>query len=210
MRGESDDNITRSLEGQVIRLDPLTVAHVPVLTAIATAYPEVWRWQATAPPALTLEGFSSYVATALAERDAGTAMPYVVIVRATGEVIGSTRFANRVREHQRVEIGWTWIGTPWHRTGINPEMKYLMLRHAFEVWHYNRVELKTDALNVQSRGAMEKLGAFYEGMLRCHMIVGADARVRDTVYYSITAEEWPAVKLRLETRLDKSKSTTAA
>ena len=99
-----------------------------------------------------------------------------------------------------MEIGWTWLGRPWQRSGANAEAKYLMLRQAFEAWDLVRVELKTSALNQQSRGAMRKLGAVEEGVLRRHMI-NEDGSSRDSVFYSILAEEWPAVKAGLEERL---------
>jgi RimJ/RimL family protein N-acetyltransferase len=114
--------------------------------------------------------------------------------------VGSTRFANYDGANKRVEIGWTWVARPWQRTAVNTEAKYLMLRHAFENLGLNRVELKTDLLNTTSQRAMERLGATWEGVLRSHMIVH-DGRVRDTVYYSIIAAEWPRVKTALEEKL---------
>ena len=111
-----------------------------------------------------------YIDAALAEQREGTALPFVTVWRATGQVIGSTRFANAALPHRRVEIGWTWLARPWQRSGANAEAKYLMLRHAFETWGLVRVELKTSTLNQQSRGAMKKLGAVEEGVLRRHMI----------------------------------------
>ena len=115
-------------------------------------------------------------------------------------MIGSTRFANAALAHRRVEIGWTWLARPWQRSGANAEAKYLMLRHAFETWGMVRVELKTSTLNQQSRGAMKKLGAVEEGVLRRHMI-NEDGSPRDSVFYSILADEWPGVKAGLEERL---------
>ena len=107
------------------------------------------------------------------------------------------RFGNASAEHRRVEIGWTWLGRRWQRTGANTEAKYLMLRHAFEPWDCVRVELKTSALNERSRAAMRRIGAREEGILRRHM-VNEDGSSRDSVYYSVIAEEWPEVKRRLE------------
>ena len=111
-----------------------------------------------------------------------------------------TRLANADATHRRVEIGWTWIARPWQRTAINTEAKYLMLRHAFEALGCLRVELKTDALNQRSRNAILRIGAREEGVLRKHMITEG-GRVRDTVYFSVTDDEWPAVKARLEQML---------
>ena len=118
----------------------------------------------------------------------------------SGSVVGSTRFLNLDPAHRRVEIGSTWVAPPWQRTSVNTEAKYLMLRHAFETLGCIRVELKTDALNQRSRAAIRRLGALEEGTFRRHMIT-ASGRVRDSVYYSILAEEWPAVRERLEARL---------
>ncbi len=112
-------------------------------------------------------------------------------------MIGSTRFGNAVPEHRRVEIGWTWVARPWQRTGANREAKYLMLRHAFERWKCLRVEFKTSAINQQSRTALRRLGAVEEGILRHHM-VNPDRSMRDSVYFSILAAEWPGVRQRLE------------
>jgi RimJ/RimL family protein N-acetyltransferase len=133
----------------------------------------------------------------LAEQRAGTSLPFATVWRRTGEVIGSTRFANVVPSHRRVEIGWTWLGRQWQRTGANTEAKYLMLCHAFEVWGCLRVELKTSVLNQRSRTAILRLGATEEGVLRCHMI-NDDGSRRDSVYYSIIADEWPDTKRHLE------------
>ena len=146
------------------------------------------------------EALAEYVREALAEQQAGTALPFVTMLRANGQVIGSTRFGNAVPAHRRVEIGWTWVGRPWQRSGANREAKYLMLQHAFECWDCLRVEFKTSALNQQSRNALLGIGAVEEGILRHHMI-NADGSLRDSVYFSILSEEWPAVRRRLEERL---------
>ena len=118
----------------------------------------------------------------------------------SGTVVGSTRLGALALAHRRAEIGWTWIARPWQRTAINTEAKLLMLRHAFGPLGCQRVELKTDARNERSRAAMRRIGAVEEGTLRKHMIT-ARGHVRDTVYYSITDEEWPTVEARLVTRL---------
>ena len=135
-------------------------------------------------------------------QSAGKALPFAIIDRATGRAVGSTRFGNFEPAHRRVEIGWTWPGTPWQRTAFNTEAKYLLLVHAFESLGLNRVEFKTDVLNERSRKAILRLGALEEGVLRRHMIV-RDGRVRDSVYYSIIAEEWPAVKANLRRMLSQ-------
>lgn len=143
-----------------------------------------------------------YVEAALDLRRAGSAYPFVTIERAGGRVIGSTRFGSITPRHRRVEIGWTWLGRPWQRTALNTETKYLMFAHAFEEMGCNRVELKTDALNEQSRRAILRLGAQQEGRLRSHTVTDT-GRVRDTVYFSIIAEEWPGTRERLREMLGR-------
>ncbi len=186
-----------TLEGDVVRLEPLARGHVPAVLR-AGADPELWRL--TTSRIASEADASAYVEAALDARDAGTALPFATVLRASGEAIGSTRFANFDAANRRVEIGWTWIAPAWQRTAVNTEAKYLMLRHAFETLGLIRVELKTDLLNTRSQRAMERIGATREGVLRSHMIVH-DERVRDTVYYSIIAPEWPRVKAALEEKL---------
>lgn len=186
-----------TLEGRVVRLEPLALSHLEGLCRVGLD-PELWRL--TVSKVATPDDMRRYVDAALQAQGEGTALPFATVWRASDQVIGSTRFANAALEHRRVEIGWTWLGRPWQRSGANAEAKYLMLRHAFEVWDLVRVELKTSALNQQSRGAMRKLGAVEEGVLRRHMI-NEDGSPRDSVFYSILADEWPKVKAGLEERL---------
>jgi RimJ/RimL family protein N-acetyltransferase len=186
-----------TLEGPTIRLEPLTLAHLDGLSGVAYD-PELWRLTVSA--VATRADLEEYVDEALSEQQAGTALPFVTVLKATGQVIGSTRFGNAVPAHRRVEIGWTWVGRPWQRSGANREAKYLMLRHAFERWGCLRVEFKTSALNQRSRTALLRIGAVEEGTLRHHMI-NADGSLRDSVYFSILREEWPAVRRRLEERI---------
>ena len=186
-----------TLEGRIVRLESLTRDHTAALLR-AGSYPELWHL--TSSRMRTEEDARSYVESALAARDAGTALPFATVLRASGEVVGSTRFANYDAANCRVEIGWTWIAPPWQRSAVNTEAKYLMFRHAFEALGLIRVELKTDLLNTRSQRAIERIGATREGVLRSHMIV-LDGRVRDTVYYSVIASEWPRVKAALEEKL---------
>lgn len=186
-----------TLDGRVVRLEPLSLAHLDGLCAVGLD-PELWRW--TTSQVVTRDDMRDYIATALQWRDEGTAIPFATVERATGRVVGSTRLANIDRANRRAEIGWTWIARPWQRTAVNTEAKLLMLRHAFESLGCIRVELKTDALNDRSRAAIRRLGAVEEGTLRHHMIT-ATGRLRDSVYYSILAGEWPAVRARLEAHL---------
>ena len=191
-----------TLEGAHVRLEPLTEAHQAALAAVGLD-DELWRW--TNAPVRTAGDMTAYVAFALGEQLAGRALPFVIVDRATEAPIGSTRYGAIEPAHRRLEIGWTWIGRPWQRTAANTEAKYLLLRHAFETLGCIRVELKTDALNERSRAAIGRLGAQEEGTLRRHMIT-ASGRIRDTVYYSIIADEWAAVKLGLERRLARPSS----
>ena len=182
------------LEGTHVRLEPLTIEHLAPLTAIGLD-PDIWRWTLTRN--LTTEDMRHYVEIALSERRAGQSLPFATIERSSGRVVGSTRFAGIDATHRRVEIGWTWIGRPWQRTAVNTEAKFLMLRHAFEVWHCQRVELKTSSKNERSRRAILRIGATEEGTLRKHQL-NADGTARDSVYFSIIDDEWPAAKRRLE------------
>ncbi|HWK89155.1 MAG TPA: GNAT family protein [Longimicrobium sp.] len=194
------------LEGRHVRLVPLSLEHLPALWEVARD-PELWRWtQACIRGEADLR---RYVETALRWRDQGTALPFATTEAATGRVVGSTRFANADAEHRRVEIGWTWVGTPWQRTAVNTEAKLLMLRHAFETLGCIRVELKTDALNQKSRSAILRIGAREEGTLRSHNITETGRR-RDTVYFSILDGEWPDVKQRLETMLAAREPSSTA
>ncbi|HEY4394010.1 MAG TPA: GNAT family protein [Polyangia bacterium] len=187
-----------TLEGTRVRLEPLAQSHQPALVEIGLDE-ELWRWTAS-KPVRTADDMTAYIALALAEGDAGRALPFATVDRATGRAVGSTRYAAIEPRHRRLEIGWTWLGSAWQRTAANTEAKYLMLRHAFETLGCVRVELKTDALNGRSRAAIRRIGAREEGTLRQHMITPS-GRIRDTVYYSVLATEWPKVKAELERRL---------
>jgi len=185
------------LDGTFVRLEPLTLVHLNDLCAVGCDE-TLWQW--TTETVLTPAAMRDYIVRALEEQSRGVALPFVTIEKKLQRVVGSTRFANIRMAHRSVEIGWTWIARPWQRTAINTEAKLLMLRHAFETLECIRVELKTDALNTRSRTAIARLGAKEEGIFRQHMITDS-GRVRDTVYYSIVASEWPAVRERLQEKL---------
>jgi RimJ/RimL family protein N-acetyltransferase len=194
-------NITMplTLEGSVARLEPLRRDHVHLFWDVAKdSLEDIFRW--IPYPMRTLEDFQRLVDRTFADQDRGESIVFATIDRRSGRVVGSTRFMNIDRINLRVEIGSTWIAPPWQRTALNTEAKYLMLRHAFEVWKCIRVELKTDALNEKSRGAILRLGAREEGALRKHLVTWT-GRVRDTIYFSILDTEWPQVKSRLEAKL---------
>jgi N-acetyltransferase len=186
-----------TLTGSVVRLEPLGLEHVDALAEVGLD-PVLWRWIPF--PVRTKDQLRDYVETALRDREAGRAMPFVTIERASDRPIGSSRFGNIDLTNRRVEIGWTWVAPPWQRSAVNTEAKLLMLEHAFERLGCIRVEFKTDALNSQSRNALLGIGATQEGVFRQHMVTETD-RLRDSVYFSILDREWPDVKVRLQERL---------
>jgi N-acetyltransferase len=187
--------VTLSTEQLVLR--PLSLDDVPAL-AEAARDGELWEKRTTTVP--RPEGFEVYVRKALELQAAGLALPFATVVRDGDRVIGSTRYMNIDAANRRVEIGTTWIARSWQRSFVNTHAKFLMLRHAFENLGCIAVELRTHRLNDQSRAAIERLGAKLDGILRQHMIM-PDGHIRDTAVYSITQDEWPAVKEGLEKRM---------
>ena len=201
------------LLGNCARLEPLEHRHVDGLVAAAAADPGLYRWSPV--PQGRVEA-TRYVDTALAWKDAGSAVPFAIVRLADDVVIGSTRFWNLERwswpeshpSHGRsapdaCEIGYTWLARSALRTAANTEAKLLMLTHAFEVWQVLRVCFHTDARNQRSRAALERIGGKFEGILRAHRMA-ADYIARDSVRYSIVAAEWPDVKRRLSELLDQA------
>jgi RimJ/RimL family protein N-acetyltransferase len=140
------------------------------------------------------------MASALAAAEAGAELPFATLDETTGKTLGSTRFLALRPEHGSVEIGWTWLRPSAWGTGANVEAKLLQLTHAFDAWGCRRVELKTDALNERARGALEAIGLTFEGIHRKHMVVRGSEN-RDTAWYSVVDDDWPAVRVRLEARL---------
>lgn len=181
------------LHGTHIRLEPLSVNHCDELFEAARDE-RIWEWNAHM--IRTRGDVDAYIRTALEEQSLSVSLPFAIISTAAGTAIGSTRYGNIAAEHERLEIGWTWLNPAYWRTRVNTECKYLLLKHAFETLGANRVEFKTDALNRRSRNAILRLGAKEEGMLRAHMVTESGRR-RDTVYYSILREEWPEIESRL-------------
>lgn len=188
-----------TLEGAVVRLEPIRREHAQLFWQVAkNDLADIFRW---IPYSMkTPQDFDRLIDKAFAEQESGESVVFATVERNSSLVVGSTRIMNIDRINRRVEIGSTWIAPAWQRTAVNTEAKYLMLRHAFEVWKCIRVELKTDALNQKSRNAILRLGAKEEGTLRRHLITST-GRVRDTVYFSILDDEWPSVKQRLESKL---------
>jgi RimJ/RimL family protein N-acetyltransferase len=193
-----------TLEGSVVRLVPIRHEHAELFCEAAKdGLENIFRW--IPYPMRTVADFQRLVEKAFEEQQRGESVVFATIERSSEKVIGSTRFMNIDRINRRVEIGSTWIAPAWQRTAINTEAKYLMLRHAFEVWQCIRVELKTDALNQKSRNAILRIGAKEEGTLRKHLITWT-GRIRDSVYFSMLDCEWPEAKARLEAMLGAART----
>ena len=187
-----------TLEGAHVRLEPLATTHQDALHA-AAADGELWNSKVTFVPG-SQEAFARYIDEALTGHAQGRYLPFVIVRKATGQVVGATRYRDIESAHRRLEIGSTWLSASAQRTPVNTESKFLLLRHAFESLGCLRVQFLTDVLNVQSRNAIVRLGAKEEGALRYHMLM-SDGRHRDSACYSITQPEWPSVKAVLETKL---------
>jgi RimJ/RimL family protein N-acetyltransferase len=184
-----------TLEGHGVRLEPLERAHEPQLAAAVGRLSELW-FTSVPEPGLVAE----YVATAHAGQEAGHMLPWAVRELTTGEVIGSTRYHDIVPAVDRVEIGYTWYAAPWQRSHVNSACKLLLLGHAFETVGCRVVGLRTDNFNFRSQRAIEAIGAKRDGVIRRHA-PRRDGTARDTVIYSILAEEWPDVKRHLAGRV---------
>jgi RimJ/RimL family protein N-acetyltransferase len=185
------------LDGTHVRLEPLAREHLPGL-ATAIYDGELWQIPVTiVPHPDDLEGFFSDAERSFAE---GRELSFATIDKHTGRVVGSTRYRAIERAHRRVEIGFTFLAGSFQRSHVNSEAKLLMLRHAFEVWKTNRVELLTDQLNEKSRRAIARIGARQEGVLRSHMVM-RDGRIRDSVIFSMVASEWPDAQRALASKL---------
>jgi RimJ/RimL family protein N-acetyltransferase len=185
------------LEGRIVRLEPLTRDHLDGLAEVAFD-PALWQYTLARP--VDRDGLEAWLQAALDNAEAGTELPFATVEQASNRPIGSTRYLNIVPEHRRFEIGWTWLATSAQRSGANREAKLLQLTHGFEQLGANRIEFKTDSLNDKSRTALLGIGAQFEGIFRNHMVM-PDGRLRHSAYYSVTREDWPDVKARLNTLL---------
>lgn len=194
-----------TLEGNGVRLEPLTDAHHDELIAAATDG-RLWELWFTSVPAP--DETRAFIATAHAGRTAGHMLPWAVRDLRGGKVIGSTRYHDIVPIVDRVEIGYTWYSASWQRTHVNTTCKLLLLQHAFETLGCKVVGLRTDGFNFRSQRAIEALGAKKDGVLRHHH-PRRDGSARDTVMYSILAHEWPDAKRHLRLRLDRNAEATA-
>jgi RimJ/RimL family protein N-acetyltransferase len=186
-----------TLEGNRVRLEPLQESHQAELCEIGL---DVRLWQLTVNKVRTSEDMFRYIQGALDAQAAGTALPFVIVEKASDKIIGTTRYHNINQQHRRVEIGYTWLAVLWQRTGINTEVKYLMLNYAFEVWGCVRVEFRVNSINEPSRRALLRIGAKQEGVLRNYMI-SEHNDPRDVAIFSIIDSEWPDVKSNLSERL---------
>lgn len=184
-----------TLHGKVVRVEPLATTHAAALYAAAQD-PAIWRYLPT-DASVSETAMGEWIAQALAQREAGSQMPFAIVEEATNTPVGSTRYLSIMPHDRGLEIGWTWLTPRVQRTAVNTECKYLLLRHAFEELGAIRVQIKTDSRNTISQRAIERLGAVREGVLRKYQIVRDDYQ-RDTVMYSIIDDEWPAVKSKLE------------
>ncbi|MBV8990763.1 MAG: GNAT family N-acetyltransferase [Solirubrobacterales bacterium] len=184
-------------EGRLVVLEPLALSHADGLFEVARADRELFRWM----PLDLSESPEALRGWVVHSVESGEAVPFTILDRASGVPVGSTRFLELRFEHLRVEIGWTWLARSVWGTGANVECKLLLLTRAFERLGLRRVEFKADARNERSRGALHALGAQFEGVMREHMVL-QDGSSRDSAYYSVIDDEWPAVKAGLERRLE--------
>ena len=191
-----------TLEGRLVRLEPMRRDHLDGLARVGLD-PEIWRYVVTRP--VDRAGLEAWMTTAMHNAEAGVELPFVTLERTTGMPVGSSRYLNIVPEHLRLEIGWSWVGRDLQRRGVNREAKLLMLTHAFDGLGCNRVEFKTDSLNESARRALAAVGATFEGIFRDHMVM-PEGRLRHSAWYSVTRQEWPAVRTALSASVDRAAS----
>jgi N-acetyltransferase len=185
-------------EGELAIVEPLSAEHEDDLVQAASE-PELFAWMPV-DMASSRDALRDWLTTTLSAAQAEREVPFAILDARTGSAVGSTRFLELRFEHLRAEIGWTWLARSAWSTGINVETKLMLLRQAFDEAGLRRVEFKTDARNERSRGALEALGASFEGVLRKHMVV-RDGGVRDSAYYSVIDDEWPALRSQLLRRV---------
>jgi RimJ/RimL family protein N-acetyltransferase len=194
-------DLSVTLSGRLVRVEPLAAKHEAGLV-VAAGDPDMFAWMPV-DMASSREALRDWLAASVSAAREGAAVPFAILDAGSDRVLGSTRFMELRFEHLRAEIGWTWVARDAWGTGVNVETKLLLLEHAFERAGLRRVEFKTDARNERSRGALLALGATFEGILRKHMVV-RDGGPRDSAYYSVIDDEWPAVKGHLLDRLAAS------
>jgi RimJ/RimL family protein N-acetyltransferase len=191
-------DLRATFTGRLVRVEPLAPEHEPGLIE-AAGDPQMFAWMPV-DMASSRDALHEWLITTLAAAREGSTVPFAIVGADSGRVLGSTRFLELRFEHLRAEIGWTWVTRDAWSTGVNVETKLLLLEHAFERVGLRRVEFKTDARNERSRGALLALGATFEGILRKHMVV-RDGGERDSAYYSVVDDDWPAVKRHLAERV---------
>ena len=189
------------LIGSIIRLEPLSEAHVPDL-AVISQDESIWKFLPYGN-INTEAKMSEHVKLLLARAARGTDLPFVVVLLESNKPIGCSRYLEIREDHRALEIGGTWCDRAYQRSGVNTECKYLLIKHAFETLGCIRVQFKTDARNQRSQKSLERIGAVKEGTLRKQMIT-TDGHIRDSIYYSIIESEWPSVKANLEEKLNWS------
>ncbi len=189
-----------TLRGARVELRPLTAADGPDLLAAAQD-PEIWRYLSMVAPRTDAD-IQQFIDAALTEVRKRVSVVFATVDLQSGRAVGSTRYMDIQRYHRGLEIGWTWLGREAQRTAINTECKYLLLRHAFEDLGAIRVALKTDDRNERSKAAILRIGASFEGVLRCHRIL-LDGVVRDSAYFSVVHHDWPRVRAALEKKLGR-------
>jgi RimJ/RimL family protein N-acetyltransferase len=187
-----------TLTAPMVRLEPLSEAHVPDLAAVGLDE-RIWRYMRYGSMQTEAQ-LLGWVQMLLALQEVGSDLPFAVIWLPSGRAVGCTRYMSIIREHRALEIGGTWYGLEYQGTLVNPSCKYLLLKHAFETLDCIRVQFKADRRNERSQRALERLGAVKEGILRNHMIL-EDGFFRDSVFYSILPGEWLPIKTRLEKKL---------
>ncbi|HET6860954.1 MAG TPA: GNAT family protein [Streptomyces sp.] len=192
-----------TLTGRCVRLEPLGVEHAEGLFDVLRD-PGVWTWLSKKQPA-DAAGMRAVVESLLAKQEEGDSVAFAQIDAVTGEVAGSTSYYEIDPAHRGLAIGSTWLGSRFHRTGVNTEAKLLLMGHAFDELGALRVAWHTDRLNERAQRAIERLGAQREGVLRAHRI-RPDGTIRDTVVYSLLSEEWPAAQAALRARLERHAS----
>lgn len=187
-----------TLTGKYVRIVPMEMHHIPNLFE-AAEHPDIWAYMS-----MRVEQYAdmeSLVRGALASKETGTELPFVIEDQRSQRIVGSTRFLDISAANRSLEIGWTWLSPEVWRSPVNTECKYLLLKHCFETLGTVRVQIKTDGRNLRSQRAIERIGGVKEGVLRRSRIM-YDGYVRDSVYYSILEDEWPGVKGRIEGRIE--------
>jgi len=179
-----------TLQTEFLSLRPMQMADIEAFKILA-AYP---MWKYFTQDLSDEHQLKAWMENLLVSRDRKTMIPFTIVDRSSNQIMGSTSFGNISERDKRLEFGWTWIGKDFQGTGVNEQIKYLMLKYSFEALNYERVEAKTDVLNLPARYAMKRLGIIEEGVLRSHTLMTSGRR-RDTIFYSVLKPEWDGIKI---------------